>query len=195
MLLATNKSSMKNFQGKSIKPEVIATERLILRSSAPSDLLKMFEGYCGDPECSRYLVCGRHTSLAQTQAFLENWCGTAWHASGKSFAWVIAERASNCPIGAFTLIQESPNLEIHFGIAQSHWGKGLVAEAGAAVLAWLQRQDTGRAISTICDSENLRSSRVLEKLGFIRDEQELKYVVMPECGTEPRCCHFYRLKT
>lgn len=180
-------------QGKKlIHAKTIITTRLILRRSENCDLVNLFKNYCGDLDCSRYLMRGRHTSMQQTQIFLETWCSSAWHLKGKSFAWVIAEKNSNEAIGAFTLMQENPSLEFHFGIAQRYWGRGLLVEAGTAVIDWLTTQHKGRAIATICDEENLRSSRVLEKLGFVRDEQQQKYVVMPECGPEPRRCHLYQ---
>lgn len=176
----------------SLKAIALFTTNLELRRAKNYDLINLFENYCGDAYCSRYLMRGRHTSLHQTQIFLETWCGSAWHIEGKSFAWVIADKYTDQAIGAFTLIQENPIMEIHFGIAQHYWGRGLLVEAGMAVITWLATQYAGRIICTMCDRENLRSSRVLEKLGFIRDEQQQKYVVMPECGPEPRCCWVYQ---
>lgn len=175
-----------------VKAITLITNNLELRCAENYDLTNLFENYCGDPACSRYLMRGRHTSLQQTQKFLETWCGAAWQEEGKSFAWVIADKQSKQAIGAFTLMQENPILAIHFGIAQAYWGRGLLVEAGMAVITWLATEHAGRSVRTICDCENLRSSRVLEKLGFIRDEQQQQYVVMPECGPEPRSCWVYQ---
>ncbi|WP_338845408.1 GNAT family N-acetyltransferase [Massilia sp. W12] len=174
-------------------PTEIATPRLILRMAQFSDPVPLFADYCGDADCAKYLMRGRHLSIEQTEKFLANWCDAAWRDPGKSFAWVIAENVGNTPIGVFVLMQEGEFLEFHFGISKKYWGWGLVLEAGQAVVNWLIAHKAMRAVQTICDVENVQSWRVLEKLGFRREEGQFQFVVMPELGAEPRRCFVYRM--
>lgn len=133
---------------------------------------------------------GRHISVAQTENFLDRWCGKAWE-DGGSFAWVIAEKMRNEPIGIFTVIIRDHHAEFHFGISKSHWGKGLVIEAGLAVIAWLETTNSLCDINTICDPENINSIRVLEGLGFVKNDALRHFAVMPELGLAPRACYIY----
>jgi RimJ/RimL family protein N-acetyltransferase len=143
-----------------IKPDVITTSRLILRSAIQGDGEKLFDRYCGDAACSRFLMRGRHISVAQTENFLDRWCGKAWE-DGGSFAWVIAEKIRNEPIGVFTVIIRDHHAEFHFGISKSHWGQGLVIEAGLAVIAWLEttgwRQERVISIIALICSQSRRA--------------------------------------
>jgi len=49
------------------------------------------------------------------------------------------------------------------------WGQGLATEMGAALRDFAFRQVALRRVFAYCDTENVGSARVLEKLGFVRE--------------------------
>ncbi|OYU30815.1 MAG: GNAT family N-acetyltransferase [Comamonadaceae bacterium PBBC2] len=162
--------------------KTLTASRLILRQARSSDADALFHAYCGEPDCAHYLTRGVHTSMSQTAEFLEKWCVHAWSKEDASFAWVIAERHVDLPIGIFLVIRNEDSAQIHFGIDKQHWGCGLVAEAGHAAITWLFENNTLRQLSTVCDAEHVRSQRVLEKLKFVREGLLEKHLVIPAFG-------------
>lgn len=56
--------------------------------------------------------------------------------------------------------------EMAFELAQSHWGKGLMSQAVAAVLQWTYRQDRVNRVHAFVRVDNSRSVRLLERSGF-----------------------------
>ena len=64
-----------------------------------------------------------------------------------------------------------------YGLARAHWGRGLATEAAAAVVAWTFATHELIAIWASTHADNLRSQRVLAKLGMTPD---------PATGTERR---------
>ena len=60
----------------------------------------------------------------------------------------------------------SGGLEIGYWIASPYAGMGYATELAGGVIAQIRRSMPGRAIVAECRPENLRSWRVLEKLGF-----------------------------
>jgi ribosomal-protein-alanine N-acetyltransferase len=167
-------------------PQTLETSRLTLRPAQSEDADALFSAYCGVPDCARYLTRGVHTSITQTAKFLDEWCSQAWTRESASFAWVVAERQTDLPIGTFVVIRNLDTAEVHFGIGKEYWGCGLVVEAGHAAVNWLFEHNNVRQLSTVCDAEHVRSQRVLEKLGFQRDELLQKYLVIPAFGSFAR---------
>ncbi len=144
----------------------LATSRMRLRAQHRGDAPELFANYCGDAACSRFLQRDTHRDVLQTQQLLDTWCSGAPVGSPARFGWVLAEQASDEAVGLFLVILQSGNAQIHYGIAQRHWGKGLVAECGVAVTDWLLAQPTVRRVSTYCDRRHTASLRVLHKLGM-----------------------------
>jgi ribosomal-protein-alanine N-acetyltransferase len=167
-------------------PQTLTTARLILRQARLDDADELFQVYCGVPDCARYLTRGVHTSSLQTAKFLEVWCIQAWTEQYASFAWVIAERHTDQPIGTFVVLCDGSGSQIHFGIGKQYWGRGLVVEAGTAAVKWLFENNTLSELSTVCDAEHVSSQRVLAKLGFERKGVLPQCLVMPAFGALAR---------
>lgn len=130
-------------------PTDLITERLRLRRTRAGDARVLFRNYTGDPECSRYLQRLPHKDANQTQAMLDTWCEKRWDEPGAPFAWVIALRESDEPVGLFLAIPQDHATQIHYGIARRCWGQSLVAEAGRAVLDALRRNLQTRRVWTL----------------------------------------------
>ncbi|WP_182867051.1 GNAT family N-acetyltransferase [Stieleria mannarensis] len=60
--------------------------------------------------------------------------------------------------------------ECGWNLAKSHWGQGIMTEALTLLFAQLFEEDPKLLIFASCFTSNQRSRRVIEKLGFRRDQ-------------------------
>lgn len=70
-------------------------------------------------------------------------------------------------VGFFPL-EESPDVELIYGLAPPYWGQGLATAASRAALDWLWRNTAYRRAVGRTDPPNLRSIAVLERLAMRR---------------------------
>jgi ribosomal-protein-alanine N-acetyltransferase len=69
------------------------------------------------------------------------------------------------------LVEESPSIEVLYGIAREDWGKGLATEAARAVIEdGLDRLRLKRIVG-MANPSNVASWRVLQKVGMKYDRQ------------------------
>ncbi|EUC41595.1 hypothetical protein COCMIDRAFT_8710 [Bipolaris oryzae ATCC 44560] len=59
-------------------------------------------------------------------------------------------------------------IELRYGVAPVHWGKGMAREAAEAVMQWASSERGVRRFIAETEKENARSARVLEKMGFTK---------------------------
>lgn len=106
-------------------------------------------------------------------------------AGGHSFAtdtmpwglFTIVEKSSGLSLGGIGF-KNSPNedgeVEIGYGVCQSYQGRGLAAEAVAAI--WVFAGQGARCVVAETDLENVASQRVLEKAGFERVQESGDFI-------------------
>src|SRR5918992_3790207 len=117
-----------------IIPE-IETTLLRLRAFTPDDLDDLFLVF-GDAEVMRYITNGKPRSLEETRKGLlrtiEGW-------QGRGFGlWAVTIEGSERVLGYCGLIylDDTPEIEIAYGLAKAHWGKGYATEAARAALGF-----------------------------------------------------------
>ncbi len=71
-------------------PEVIGTDRLVLRRPVIEDAEAIFSRYAQDAEVTKYLTWRPHKSIETVREFLHI-CVTEWN-EGRWFQWVIAKK-------------------------------------------------------------------------------------------------------
>jgi hypothetical protein len=76
-----------------------------------------------------------------------------------------------------------------------YWGRGIVPEALAAVLAFAKERLGLRCIRGWCDVENVASARVFEKTGFHGLGIDPKSVLHPNMSPEMRHARAFVLET
>jgi len=170
-------------------PETFTTERLVLRRVAPSDAPAVFRNYAQDPEVVRFLLWRPHTSLAETESFLRN--AVDWWEAGKEFNWVISLRGTDEAIGMIGAAPKNFKVEVGYVLARDYWGRGIMTEAGRAVVDWLRSREEIWRIGATCHVENLASARVLEKLGMEREGVLRRWNVYPNLSPEPQDSFIY----
>jgi len=165
--------------------------RLTLRPTRDGDAEKLYTNYCGDPACCTFLQRQPHVDAAQTANMLAKWSDAAHVTPDKGYAWVICERSNDEAVGLFVVIPDGHKVEIHYGIAQRLWGKGLVAEAASAAVSFLRSLPEVERIWTVCDVDNHGSRRVLEKIGFQQEGLLRKWLKLPAYGNAARDCWIF----
>ncbi|RYH38084.1 MAG: N-acetyltransferase [Alcaligenaceae bacterium] len=161
-------------------------ERLTLRRPQASDSWELHNSYLSDLECARFLQRSAVEEEAHSVRLLTRLDAALLENGEGIFGWVIAVGQPGVPVGLITCIAEGHAVQIHYGLAKSHWGKGLATEA--VKLAVDELLDCGRfdRIYTTCAAEHLRSRVVLEKCGFEAERLLPQALTLPALGEAPR---------
>ncbi len=144
----------------------LTTPRLVLRPFRPGDVDDVFE-YARDPEWAEYLLDSVPQPYMRRSA--EEFIAGRMTAPCTQFSWAIV--LDGAGVGGIILTVDSKHErgEIDYALAKSHWGRGLMTEAGAAVVDWGFAERGLHRISSQADIRNRRSWRVMEKLGMRRE--------------------------
>ena len=143
----------------------IETARLRLRGFSPEDLDALCQVF-GDPEVMKYISGGKpRTREATREGLLRSIKG--WGKCGFGL-WAVVEKAGDRMIGYCGLIylEDTPEIEVAYGLAKSAWGKGLATEAARASLEFGFEELKLERIVAVVNPLNLASRRVLERLGM-----------------------------
>lgn len=81
--------------------------------------------------------------------------------------WVVREPRERLAIGFVQATVEDRKAHIGYVIGKNYWGKGLGTAAVCWLLARLDSMGLTKIVATV-EVRNLRSIRLLEKLGFLR---------------------------
>jgi RimJ/RimL family protein N-acetyltransferase len=169
-------------------PERIATDRLVLRRPSETDAHDVFTSYAQDPRVTRFLLWRPHTSESTVREFLVS-CIAGWEAGGP-LTYAITEPPAGPVIGMIDARPRESTVDLGYVLARSHWGRGYMPEAIAAIAA--QAHALGfRRVQAFCDVENLPSQRALEKAGFMRESRIERHLVLPNFSPEPRDSFLY----
>ena len=144
----------------------ITTERLTLEPIS-LDYLESTYAYASDLETTRYMCYFPHDSIEETRHFIlramEEW--------GKErpgcYEFVIL--AEGCHVGGVTLDGlEDDAMELGWILDRRFWGRGYATEASRAAMDWGRDNAGMHRFVAVCDSENERSWRLMERLGMRR---------------------------
>lgn len=169
-------------------PEIIETDRLILRKPRLEDAEAIFAGYAQDLEVTRYVTWAPHTDVAQTRGFMENRL-RAWE-TGEAYEWGITLRGADEVIGMIALRVQVYKADLGYVLARPYWGQGIVAEAAQAIVNWALAQPEIYRVWAVCDVDNPASARVMEKCGMSY-EGTLKRWLRRPTKEEPVDCLCY----
>ena len=90
-------------------------------------------------------------------------------------AWIIVDRAAKDILGSIGFIgnpDDEGNVEIGFGIIPGKRRMNYCCEAGECLIDWVLAQTGVSGIIAKCDAGNCASIKVLQKLGFVRVNDE-----------------------
>jgi RimJ/RimL family protein N-acetyltransferase len=143
----------------------IDTERLRVRPYRESDLDALHRLWT-DPGVRRYLwddkIITRQVAADTMHASMVS---TAEHGFGH---WAVCQAGADALIGfcGLSLIDETPDVELLYGLAPAHWHRGLASEAGRAVLRFGFESIRLERVYAITDAPNTASAAVMRRLGM-----------------------------
>ena len=171
---------------EAIEDQLLETERLRLRAPALSDAARVTE-FIGDWDVAKMLATVPHPySLKDAHT----WLGAheARRRAGEIFNCVIDLKGVEGVIGAIGLtgirqIEGGKISEFGYWLAKPFWGKGIMTEAGRALLRHAFQELEFAGLKSGHYKENFRSGNVLKKLGFRYAGEGLKYCLARKAET------------
>ena len=149
----------------------LETPRLLLRPFKPDDL-ESFVAYRSDPENARYQGWDAPFSGQAGIRFIEEMMRQALGEPGSWYQVALERKADSRLIGdcALHFLDNAPQqVEIGFTLDRSAQRQGYGAEAVTRILRYLFDDLNYHRVIGICDAENVRSARLLERVGMRRE--------------------------
>ena len=148
----------------------LTTERLVLRPWRDEDV-EAFATINADPRI------GEHLGGAHSRARSEELAGRVHrHFDQHGFGFWVVELADTDDVAGFVGLQHvtfeapfSPTVEVGWRLAHRYWGRGYAIEAARASLDYGFGELAFPEIVAFTVPANLRSQRVMERLGMTRD--------------------------
>lgn len=172
-------------------PEIIETERLILRKPRLTDAPAVFDGWARHSDVTRFLTWHPHQSVKQTEALLQKSI-LAWDGA-THFRYLLEIKETGCLAGMIELRMEPFKMSFGYTGAREHWGRGYMTEAVQAAIQWAFRQPSIYRIYATTDVGNAPSRRVLEKAGMRCEGILQKDSIHPNISSVPRDCYLYAI--
>ncbi|ELO1774529.1 GNAT family N-acetyltransferase [Vibrio fluvialis] len=147
----------------------IETERLILRALAEDDARDLF-GIFSDHDVMKYWNSSPWVSIDEARLFIAN--SVQAINSNTEVTLGIYLKSTGQLLGKimlFNYAKESRRAEIGFGVSRNFWGKGIVLEAGTALIEYAFKNLQLRRIEAEIDPDNISSGKALERLGFVKE--------------------------
>jgi len=147
----------------------LSSERLLLRGYSESDWERIHV-YGSDAEFSQYELWGPN-SEADTKKFVDDMMKQQIEKDRYKFDFAVCEQATGLLIGGCGIRRESQKSSVAnlgWAITPLAQGKGYATEAAARLIEFGFSELKLRVIYATCDSRNIASYRVMEKLGMKR---------------------------
>lgn len=150
---------------------IIKTHRLILREWKPEDLAS-FVRFNADSKVREYFatIKSYEETVVEYRLILEE-----FKKYGRGY-WVISPAESGEFMGLIglkyvdSIYPFAPAVEIGWGLFSEFWGKGYATEGALAVLEYGFKTLTLHEIVSYTPQSNMRSRRVMEKIGMRRSK-------------------------
>ncbi len=151
------------------KPPVLETERLILRPLDANDVADVFLYAC-NPNVTRHTLFATHETIDDTLSFLRDYRLSRYaNAEPDPLGLVLRNDPTRCVIGAIGchwVSRADGVMEMGYALAEPYWGRGLIAEAGRAMIDFVFRDYPIERLQARVFDGNDSSGRVAVKLGM-----------------------------
>jgi RimJ/RimL family protein N-acetyltransferase len=148
---------------------VLATDRLLLRETAPRDVEAVFEME-SDPVAMRFWSRPPMQEIAEAQLSVER--SMTYFGARVGIRWSITRPGEDRLLGHVSLFnfhEPSDRGDIGYGLMRAHWGQGIMNEALTAVIDYAFGPLELRRLEADIDPANAASLRAVERLGFRRE--------------------------
>ncbi len=140
----------------------LETERLILRKFTENDIEALYL-ILRDKEVNTFLPWFPLQSMEEAKAFFDARYAAEYE-KPQAYAYAICLKGDSCPIGYIKVDMEEGH-DFGYGLRKEFWHRGIVTEAGKAVLAQVKRDGLPYVTATH-DINNPRSGGVMRQLGM-----------------------------
>jgi len=144
------------------------TERFLLLQIMPDDQPFIFEGLSHPQVIPHYGV--QYKTLEETSAQMQYYSQLLRDGTGAW--WKIVDRQTTQNLGAIGYNNYSAShrkCEVGYWLLPQHWGRGIAAETLQTVMSYLFREKQVHRIEALIELENVKSSGVAERAGFMLD--------------------------
>lgn len=170
----------KGDEQETMNQPTLETKRLILEPYKDSDLPDIL-AYASRPEVPKFVPWEAHKTIEDSQKFLDFVRQSTRNMRGKVFfVFAIRYKESGRVIGSidFKNVNQFTG-QIDYALGHENWGKGIMSEAAQAISDWaFSSLPEMVRLQAFCVSENIRSSRVMEKIGMSREGMRRKAFVL-----------------
>jgi RimJ/RimL family protein N-acetyltransferase len=144
----------------------LTTDRLLLRERHLEDVSAIL-AMTADPEVMRFIGDGRMPDPVEQEERVRARVGIDF-GMGLGYWSVFARERTDDFLGYVVLspVPDSADIELSYGIRRDAWGRGFATEAAAAGLDFAFRVRALPEVVALAYPTNLRSHRVIGKLGF-----------------------------
>lgn len=153
----------------------LTTKTLTLRKERMEDAEILYHALGCDSEITKYTGWNPYSTPASAREKVAE--DISNYKKEGCYAWIVqyGEEVVGT-IGAYDYEPDISSIEIGYSIFRSAWGNGFATEAVSEVIRFLFENKKINRVHAWCHSENIASSKVLEKVGF-RQEGLLKQAV------------------
>lgn len=140
----------------------LETPRLIMRKFTEEDMEALFL-ILHDEEVNTFLPWYPMKDLEETKKFFDERYAAKYKLP-QAYAYAICMKSDNIPIGYINVDMEEHH-DFGYGLRKEFWHRGIVTEAGKAVLEQVKR-DGIPYITATHDRNNPRSGKVMQNVGM-----------------------------
>jgi ribosomal-protein-alanine N-acetyltransferase len=146
----------------------LETERLVLRTMTLNDIDFIYDLF-SKPETNRYSV---YEDIKSREEAIDLYDKFMKPGSPTHFRLGVELKETQELVGTlgfYAYNKEHKRAEMGFDLLKSHWGKGIMTEAVRALIRYgFEEMELNRIEATV-DPENIRSIRLLERMGFMKE--------------------------
>ena len=152
--------------------DIIETNRLILRKLTMDDAQAMFDGWCSDPEVTKYVTFNPHENVEVTKMLLSSWIKE--YDNPDTIRFGITLKDSETLIGCIDVVRYVDGCpEVGYCLTSKYWNNGYMTEALSALLEYMFDKGYKKIVMAAID-KNIGSNRVIQKCGFKFTHQEIR---------------------
>ncbi len=140
----------------------LETERLILRKFTENDIEALYL-ILADKEANTFLPWFPLKSIEEVKSFFETRYAVDYK-KPQAYAYAICLKEDNCPVG-YIKVDMDESHDFGYGLRREFWHRGIVTEAGKAVIAQVKK-DGLPYITATHDINNPRSGGVMRQAGM-----------------------------
>lgn len=146
--------------------KIIETERLNLREITADDAAFILD-LLNQPSFIRFIGDRNVRTVDEARAIIENRYRPSYEKFGFGF-YTVELKTDNTPIGICGFVRRDnlPDADVGFAFLPAYEGKGYAFEAAQATMEYGKENLNLSRVLAIVDPDNVRSHRLLEKIGL-----------------------------